>query len=123
MNTQISFFKIDNKFNRKTFFVNSVILFFIQLFAIIASTVLYFTLYKISIGWAIFSGILLLLPFVYFNFIICTKRIWDITNAKILSIVITTVLFLILGLCTYIIPFAFCIVYFLLLIIPENKNE
>lgn len=120
---QVSFWKIDNKFDERTFFVNSVILFLIQLVVAFIYTFTYFALDKIWIPLALFVGIIMLLPIVYFNFVITSKRIWDITGVKNLSIILTIVLFIILGICLYIFPIAFFISYFLLLILPGNRYE
>ncbi len=120
---QVSFWKIDNKFDERTFFVNSVILFLIQLVVAFIYTFTYFALDKIWIPLALFVGIIMLLPIVYFNFVITSKRIWVITAVKNLSIILTFVLFIILGICLYIFPIAFFISYFLLLILPGNRYE
>ena len=123
MDIQISIYKIDKKFNKKNFFANSIVLFLIQFFTFAVYTILYSIMDKIYIPLALFVGFLLLLPILYFNFVVTTKRIWDIIGGKYLSILLTVILFLILGICIYIFPFAFFIVYFLLLFLPGCKIE
>lgn len=109
------------KISRIDFFKSTIILFIFQLFiALIFWLLTSFTGVK-SILWLTPLFIIFIeLPILFIYFILCSRRLYSILDAKILSTILNFILF-ILSLVGFIhIPFLALLVYLMLLLLPER---
>lgn len=81
-NSRTSLLKIDIPIGKLKFFINSLILLFLQLFAIGLYLALYsyFKSPEAFIILTVIFGFIFGIPLIYFNFVNYTKRLWDITG-------------------------------------------
>ncbi len=120
--------KIDMPIGKLKFFVNSAILFLIQIIGIVLYYIFYFTnktpekFFIILCLFTIFIGI----PLLYLNFVNYTKRMWDITGNLHRGIWFTVGLFAISFICIFLFPLAILFFYFAMIFIPgeliQNNN-
>lgn len=115
-----SLLKIDMPIGKLKFFVNSIILFVMQVIVMALYYLFYFTT-KSPGSFLALLGIFILifgLPLLYLNFVNYTKRMWDITGNFHRGLWFTVGLFAISFICVFLFPLAILFFYFAMIFIP-----
>lgn len=125
--SKTSLLKIDMPIGKMKFFVNSIIIFVLQLVAMIIYYLFYFTMKSPSsiLALIIVTGILFGMPILYLNFVNYTKRMYDITGNFHRGIWFTVGLFAISSFCIFLFPPAILFFYIAMIFMPGElvKNE
>lgn len=112
--------KIDMPIGKLKFFVNSIILFAIQMIVVALYYLLYFTTKNPS-GFIILLILFILIfgiPLLYLNFVNYAKRMWDISGKIHLGIWLTAGLFAISSICIFLFPLAILFFYIAMIFLP-----
>lgn len=125
--SKTSLLKIDMPIGKMKFFVNSIIIFVLQLIAMIIYYLFYFTMKSPSsiLALIIVTGLLFGMPILYLNFVNYTKRMYDITGNFHRGIWFTVGLFAISFYCIFLFPLAILFFYITMILMPGGliKNE
>lgn len=119
--------KIDMPIGKLRFFVNSIILFIIQMIVIALYYLCYF-ITKSPESFLILFGIFLLvfgIPLLYLNFVNTVKRMWDIAGTFHRGLWLSVGLFVISFICVFLFPLAILFFYFAMIFMPGTiiKNN
>ena len=118
--SQSNLFKIDMPIGKLKFFVNSIILFAIQMIAMAIYFPFYFKIKEPS-GFIALLAIFIILfgiPLLYLNFVNYTKRMWDISGKLHTGIWLTAGLFAISSICVFLFPIAILFFYIAMIFLP-----
>lgn len=112
--------KFDMPIGKLRFFVNSIILFIIQMIVVALYYLCYF-ITKSPESFIILFGIFSLIfgiPLLYLNFVNTTKRMWDITGTFHKGLWFSVGLFVTSFICVFLFPIAILFFYFAMIFMP-----
>lgn len=112
--------KFDMPIGKLRFFVNSIILFIIQMLVVALYYLCYF-ITKSPESFIILFGIFSLIfgiPLLYLNFVNTTKRMWDITGTFHKGLWFSVGLFVTSFICVFLFPIAILFFYFAMILMP-----
>lgn len=112
--------KFDMPIGKLRFFVNSIILFIIQMIVVALYYLCYF-ITKSPESFIILFGIFSLIfgiPLLYLNFVNTTKRMWDITGTFHKGLWFSVGLFVTSFICVFLFPIAILFFYFAMILMP-----
>ena len=112
--------KFDMPIGKLRFFVNSIILFIIQMIVVALYYLCYF-ITKSPESFIILFGIFSLIfgiPLLYLNFVNTVKRMWDITGTFHKGLWFSVGLFVTSFICVFLFPIAILFFYFAMILMP-----
>ncbi len=113
-------FVINEPMKRETYFKFSICLIALQVLLVLLFTGINFVIKVPAQFVLLFLALMafVLIPFLYMYFIICTKRIWDITDDKFNAIWISAIAFIFC-----IIKFPLFILMFIILVLIPSRGK
>lgn len=127
--SEASLIKIDTPIGKMKFFVNSIILFAMQVIVIVLYYLFYFSIKGPELTLILICAFLLIfeLPLLYLNFVNYTKRMWDIVGNFHRALWFTIGLFVISFICIFLFSPAILFFYFAMIFMPgkliKNSRE